>query len=248
MEDREERSGASKMKRPALEEVFFPPFEGFPEEGLSFLRRLKRNNNRPWFQLHKSEYEETVKFPMQCLIAGLAARMSGEAPEFVFDPKRSLFRIYRDVRFSRNKAPYKTNVAAAFGARGKQAGKEDSPGFYLGIEPGEVLIGGGIYMPWGEQLKRIRHSIADRPSEFLDVVRAPRFRKIFGEIIGDKLTKAPLGFPKEHPMIGYLRYKQFFVGIEVDEKKCHSPRFQETVAGVFADALPFLRWLVGSLR
>ena len=96
---------------------FFPPFDGCPKEGITFLKRLKNNNNRPWFQEHKEEYEKFVKFPIQCLIAELRNHFSEFAPEIEADPKRNMFRIYRDIRFSADKAPYKTHAAAWFTTR-----------------------------------------------------------------------------------------------------------------------------------
>jgi len=225
-----------------LEDGFYPPFEGFHKEGIDFLRKLKKNNNRPWFNRHKEEYEENVKFPMQCLIALLAQRMVDAAPEIEFNPRRSIFRIYRDIRFSKNKAPYKTNVAASFELRGRR-GRTETPGLYIHIEPGEVFVGGGLYMPTGEQLKAIRHSITNKPEEFLEVTKERRFKKEFGSIQGERLQKAPLGFPKDHPMIEHLRLKQFFVYKTFGESVCFKARFPDTVASVFADIMPLIRWL-----
>lgn len=121
--------------RTPLEDLLFPPFEGFPQEGLDFLKKLKKNNNRPWFQKHKQVYDESVKFPMQCLIASLSERMAEVASEIEFNPRKSVFRIYRDVRFSKNKAPYKTSIAASFNWRGLK-GPVEAPGLYLHVEPG----------------------------------------------------------------------------------------------------------------
>lgn len=230
------------MKRHPLEELLYPPFSGFPEEGLAFLRRLKKNNNRDWFLKHKDAYEENVRFPMECLIATVGQQMADVAPDFEFHPKRSIFRIHRDTRFSNNKAPYKTNIAAFFKARGKK-GPSDQPGLYVGIEPGEIFIGGGLYMPMGEQLKAIRRSIADEPDDYLAVVEDPVFRKMFGEVMGEKLVKAPLGYPKDHPMIAHLRLKQFFAGQELADDVCLKPRFAQTVVKVFTATMPLVRWL-----
>ncbi len=230
-----------------LEDLLYPPFAGFPPEALSFFRRLKRNNNRPWFQKHKDEYEDHVRFPMQCLIASVGPQMADVAADFDFHPKKSIFRIYRDTRFSNNKTPYKTNIAAYFQARGKKSPAE-RPGLYVGIELGEIFIGGGLYMPSGDQLKSIRASIANHPDDYLAVIEDPGFRKMFGEVMGDKLVKAPLGYPKDHPMIAHLRLKQFFVGVELGEKECLKPKFAETVAKYFAATMPFVRWLEHALK
>jgi uncharacterized protein (TIGR02453 family) len=225
----------------ALDDLMYPPFRGFPREGLEFLRRLKRNNNRRWFQHHKEEYQEFVRFPMECLVAMLAQRMADAAPDVDFHPKKSIFRIYRDTRFSRNKTPYKTNIAASFKLRGRKSPTE-SPGLYVGIEPGEIWIGGGLYMPTSPQLKAIRSSIATDPGAWLEVVEEKRFR-MHGGLEGEKLVKAPLGYPADHPMIAYLRYKQFYAGKVVKDTACFSPRFAGTVEVVFRDILPLVRWL-----
>ncbi|MBM2840161.1 MAG: hypothetical protein HW412_689 [Bacteroidetes bacterium] len=231
-----------------LEELLFPPFEGFPKQGINFLKKLKKNNNRPWFQKHKDVYDESVKFSMQCLIASLSEKMGDIVPEVEFNPKRSIFRIYRDVRFSKNKAPYKTNIAAAFNWRGIK-GPVESPGFYLHIAPGEVFIGGGVYMPSSDQLKAFRKSMVDRPEEFLSVVMDRRFRKEFKTIQGEKLAKAPLGYPKDHPMIEHLKHKQFFVGKEYgDVSMCLSPKFLGVVVEVFKNTTPLVRWLAKAMR
>jgi uncharacterized protein (TIGR02453 family) len=231
-------------KKPPLEEDFYPPFDGFPKSGIEFLKKLKKNNNREWFQRHKQEYEENVKFPMQCLIATLRDDLRDEIPELEFNPKRSIFRIHRDVRFSKNKAPYKTNIAASFEMRGKKKTTE-TPGLYVGIEPGSVFVGGGMYMPWGDQLKAIRKSIIDKPDEWLDVVENKKFKRVFGGIMGENLQKAPLGIAKDHPMIEHLKHKQFFVGKEWNtEAPAYSKRFADTVASLFIETMPLVRWLI----
>ncbi len=230
-----------------LDEEFYPPFDGFPKAGIDFLRKLKKNNNREWFQKHKEEYEENVKFPMQCLIAALREQLRDDIPEIEFNPRRSIFRIYRDVRFSKNKAPYKTNIAAGFELRGKQKSTE-FPGLYLGIEPGSVFVGGGLYMPSGDQIKAIRASIVSKPDEFLEVVDDKRFKKVFGSLMGEKLQRAPLGVAKDHPLLDHLRHKQFFVGKEWDDETLiHSKRFAATAASYLRDTMPLLRWLLRAI-
>lgn len=230
--------------KPPIEEDFYPPFDGFPKTGIDFLKRLKKNNQRDWFQPRKEEYDEVVKFPMQCLIATLRDKLRDEIPELEFNPKRAIFRIHRDVRFSKNKAPYKTNIAASFELRGKKQSFE-TPGLYVHVAPGEIFIGGGMYMPYGDQLKAIRKSIIDKPAEFLAVVEDKRFKKIFDGIMGEKLQKAPLGIPKDHPMIEHLKHKQFFVGKEWDnESVCYSKKFADTVTSLFIDTMPLVRWLM----
>jgi len=221
---------------------FYPPFEGFPAEGIAFLKKLKRNNNRPWFEKHKDEYESYVKLPMQSLIAALQPHFERFAPEFDINPKRSLFRIYRDVRFSSDKTPYKTHVAAHFVLRGKPKGVEGS-GYYLHIEPGQVFLGGGIYMPDSEQLKRIRRAIDARADEFLSIVRSRKFIATFKKLEGDKLQRVPKGFSPEHPMAEWLKQKQFFVWVEWPEAKCRKEQLVKDVASVFEASTPLVGFL-----
>jgi len=228
------------MKTILLDDEVFPPFEGFPREGLKFLRQLKRNNNREWFSKHKSEYEDLVKLPMQSFIAALKVPMSKVAPELDVNPKRSMFRIYRDVRFSKNKQPYKTHAAAIFHVRGHW---QDSAGFYVHIEPGGVYAGGGVYMPDSDQLKKIRRAIAGNSRDFLAVVGSETFAKQFRSLEGEKLQRVPLGFPSDHMMGEWLKHKSFYAGVEWKEETCHSPKIVDTTVSLYRDLLPLIRFL-----
>jgi uncharacterized protein (TIGR02453 family) len=230
----------AKVKAHPLDSEMFPPFSGFPKEGIGFLKGLKKNNTREWFAKHKPEYEEYVKLPMHSLIAELRSPLATVAPEVTVDPKKSMFRIYRDTRFSKNKAPYKTHVSAFFPVPG--SGNEHA-GLYLHVEPGEVFLGGGIYMPDGPQLKSIRAAIAGRSEEFLAVVEGKEFKKRFKKLNGEKLMRNPLGFPKDHPMIEWLKYKQFFASCVLEEEECYTPRFVPKIVAVFTDLMPLIRFL-----
>lgn len=223
-----------------LDVDIYPPFTGFPKEGLAFLRRLKSNNNRSWFTARKQEYEELVKLPMQSFVSGIRERL---APGFAADPRKSIFRIYRDVRFSRDKSPYKTHVAAVF----YYGGKKECACYYVHVEPGEIYAGGGIYMPAAPQLKKIRHGIAARPGEFRSLVENPRFRRRFGALEGEKLQRAPLGFCSDDPMIEYLKQKSFFAGVTWNDGACLDARFLDKVAGVYSELLPLVTFLNRSL-
>src|SRR5215470_14679587 len=165
------------------------PFSAFPTEGLQFLRSLKRHNNREWFQKHKDIYEHSIKGPMDDLISALAEDFAKFAPEMVATPKASAYRIYRDTRFSKDKSPYKTHVAAVFPRTG--LGKHEGAGFYLHIAPSELLIGGGLYMPLPEDLSSVRQKISDDAGSFLKIVTNRHFRKMFGMVAGEKLSRVP---------------------------------------------------------
>src|SRR5215813_6975988 len=176
-------------------------FSAFPDQGLQFLHSLKRNNNREWFQSHKSIYEQYVKQPMTELIAALAQEFQKFAPEMVASPKVSVYRIYRDTRFSKDKSPYKTHIAAVFPRSG--LGKHEGAGFYLHVTPSELLIAGGVYMPFPADLNVVRQHIADNTQAFLKVIGNRKFRTLFGTVGGERLSRVPRGFPAEHPAAEY---------------------------------------------
>jgi len=224
----------------------YPPFEGFPKECVGFLKQLKRNNNREWFEKHKEEYERNVKAPMLSFIAALQPHFARFAPEFDLNPKRSIFRIYRDVRFSSDKTPYKTHVAAHFVLRGMPKGFIGS-GYYIQFEPGEFFVGGGIYLPDGNQLKNIRKAIAARGDEFLSIIENSRFKKRFAPFDWSKLQRVPKGYDETNPMADWLKYKQFFVGVSLPEAKCHSESLLDETARICEEVSPLVRFLNKSL-
>jgi uncharacterized protein (TIGR02453 family) len=226
----------------SLDLEMYPPFEGFPKEGLQFLKKLKRNNKRTWFESHKHEYEEYLKLPMQSFIFSLQPHFQSFAPEFDLSPKRSIFRIYRDIRFSNDKTPYKTHIAAHFVLRGKEKGFVGS-GYYFHIEPGEVFIGGGIYMPGSDQLKGIRRAIVQHSDEFLSILNDRRFKKQFGKLEGNRLQRVPKGYDETHLLADWLKLKQFFVGKSLAESSCYKTSLVETIAAVCKDAAPLVRFL-----
>ena len=227
-----------------LDTAIFPPFNGFPLEGIRFLKQLKKHNTRPWFAKHRTEYEEFVKLPMQALVASMKPHFDRFAPEIEANPRRSIFRIYRDTRFSKNKNPYKTHVAAVFHPQGHW---QKSAGFYLHIEPGEVFLGGGIYMPDTDQLRKIRTAIVESPKKFLRIVGEKKFVKRFRSLEGEKLQRIPHGFPSDHLMGDWLKYKQFLASVSWEESECRLPNFVKKIVGVYKDLLPLIRFLNAAL-
>jgi len=232
---------------PDLDVDVYPPFEGFPKEGIRFLRSLRRNNRRDWFEEHREAYESFVRVPMQSLIAALQPHFARFAPEYDLNPKRAIFRIYRDVRFSLDKSPYKTHVAAHFVLRGKAKGTAGS-GYYLHIEPGEVYVGGGIYMPDSSQLKKIRHALAEHGNDFVAFVTAPKFKRTFGPLEGSRLQRIPAGYNETHPMAEWLKFKQFFAGVSWPESACLTASFVDRSARAFETLTPMVRFLNDALK
>ncbi len=215
-------------------------FSGFPAEGMQFLSTLKRNNRREWFQPRKHIYEEQVKGPMADLVTALSAEMMRFGPEYVADPAKAIYRIYRDTRFSKDKSPYKTHVAAVFPRRG--LGKHSGAGLYFHIAPDEVLIGGGIYAPEPGELLIVRQHIAAHPRAFRSIVDSPALRKFDG-LEGEKLKRVPRGFPSDHPAAEYLKYKQFLAGRVFPPEFATSPRLYPALLDCFHKMMPFLRFL-----
>ena len=182
-----------------------------------------------------------VNEPMAALIEALAADFQRFAPEMVATSKVSAYRIHRDTRFSKDKSPYKTHVAAVFPRSG--LGKHDGAGFYLHIATSEVFMGGGLYMPEPEDLRRVRQRIADAPDEFLSVIGSRHFKKLFGGITGDQLSRVPRGFPADHPAAEYLRYKNFLAARSFPADVAVNPQFYKLVIETFKGMVPFVRFL-----
>jgi uncharacterized protein (TIGR02453 family) len=187
-------------------------FPGFPEEALAFFRGLERNNRREWFQPRKPVFDEKVKRPMLELVSAINSEMQTFAPLHVTEPESAIYRIYRDTRFSKDKKPYKTHIAAYFPRRGMD--RHTASGYYMGISHKEVAVGGGMYMPTPENLRAVRNHVAERHGEFRKIISAKTLRKLLGELHGDQLSRVPKGFAADHPAADLLRYKQFFVYIE----------------------------------
>jgi uncharacterized protein (TIGR02453 family) len=216
-------------------------FPGFPPDAMTFFRGLERNNRREWFQARKPVYEEMVKRPMVELIRNLTGAMMSFAPDYVVDPEKAIFRIYRDTRFSKDKTPYKTNIAASFRRRGlvNHAGA----GFYFSISAKEVAAGGGIYMPAADELLAVRNHVAHNHREFRRLIANRTVRRLLGDFQGEQLSRVPKGFSAEHPAADLLRYKQFLLYIELDPALATSPQLESELVKRFRALTPFLDFL-----
>jgi len=217
------------------------PAPRFPAAGVAFLRGLKRNNRREWFLAHRDAYDTSVRAPMTAIVERLAEDFRDIAPELVASPKTSMYRIYRDVRFSENKAPYKTHAAANFPTRGLP--KHQGAGLYFHVGASEVWIGGGMYAPDTSQLHAVREHIAAHHRRFRAIVESPAFRRAVGALDGERLLRVPRGFPKDHPAAEYLRFRQFLAGREYPPAFAASPRFYATLLSVFRQVIPLIRFL-----
>ncbi|MFN5006476.1 MAG: DUF2461 domain-containing protein [Ignavibacteria bacterium] len=192
-------------------------FQGFDNKAFQFLKHLKNNNSREWFAENKSIYECALREPSKLLLNEIDQLFIKHRLPYEANPKKSLFRINRDTRFSKDKTPYKTNVGITFPIHRKQdhivhATKTEKPGMYLHIEPGACFIAGGLYMPDGQQLKSIRERIESDWTILHKIQQQRAFKKEFPKgLLGEKLKTMPRGYDPEHPGKEYLRMKQFIV-------------------------------------
>jgi uncharacterized protein (TIGR02453 family) len=218
-----------------------PAAPRFTPATLTFLRALKRNNRREWFNAHRDDYETNVRQPMIAFVERLAADFRDFAPELVASPKVSMYRIHRDTRFSPNKAPYKTHAAAVFPPRGLP--KHEGAGLYFHISPDEVWIGGGMYAPQTPQLVAVREHIAANLQHLRAIVESPGFRRHVGRLEGARLQRVPRGFPKDHEAAEYLKFRQFLAGREFPPAFATSPKFYGALLTVFRQVAPLTRVL-----
>ena len=212
-----------------------------PRRSLAFLRALKRNNRREWFQPRKEQFDADVREPLLAIVERLADDLRSIAPEIVVDPKTAMYRIYRDTRFSENKTPYKTHVAAVFPWRG--LAKHEGAGLYFHVSPDEVWMGGGMYSPQTAQLQAVREHIAGNVRRMRAIVESPGFRRHVGELEGERLQRVPHGFPKDHAAAEYLKYRQFLAGRELPPAFACNPKFYSTLITVFRQVAPLARFL-----
>lgn len=212
----------------------------FNPKTLSFLRSLKRNNDREWFRERKEQYDEHVKAPMLSVIDQLAVDFRVFAPELVASPK-CIYRIYRDTRFSGDKTPLKTNIAASFPWRGLH--RHQGAGLYLEVAPQWVWVGGGMYAPETHQLAAVREHIAQSHRRLRTILQSPGFKKAVGELEGEQLQRVPRGFDKQHPAADFLRYRQFLAGHQFPAEFACSPKFYAGILGVFRQVAPLVRFL-----
>jgi uncharacterized protein (TIGR02453 family) len=213
----------------------------FTPAALTFLRALKRHNDREWFKARRETYETELLAPMIAIIEQLAVDFRRFAPDLVASPRLSLYRIYRDTRFSADKSPLKTHIAAVFPSRG--LGKHEGAGLYFHVSPTEVVIAGGMYAPLTPHLVRVREHLAVNLKRFRKIVDAPAFRRACGEVHGERLTRVPRGYPANHPAAHYLAFKQLLVGREHPPVLATLPRFYGELVKSFQLMAPFVSFI-----
>lgn len=208
---------------------------------LTFLEKLSKNNNKPWFDEHRDEYE-VVKQDFEQLVTGVLEGLAKDEPAFKEQKaKDGIMRIYRDIRFSADKTPYKTNLAAGFSKGGR---KSPAAGYYLHIEPnGKCFAGGGVWQPEPALLKAVRQDIDYNFDEFSKIINDKKFKKIFKELEGEKLKKVPQGYSEDNPAIEYLKMKSFIVGYNFPDSDVTRKGFVKSINEVFTTMKPFIDFL-----
>lgn len=224
------------------------PFKGLPKDFFVFFKELAAHNERPWFEENKQRYKDVVLAPLSDFIAAMAPRVAKITKHIVCDPRPnggSMFRIYRDVRFAKDKSPYKTNAGVHFRhALGRDA---HVPGFYMHFAPDEVFFGGGIWMPEPPALNKVRRAIADEPKSWKKVVDDRVFKTKFNGVEGEALSRPPKGFDAEHPYIGDIKRKSFFAMHQSSPKVAGSPALLDDVEATFRAAKPLMQFVCKAL-
>ncbi len=224
-----------------------PDFGGFEPSLLAYLKDLTRHNNREWFETNRARYDNEVLEPAMRFIVAMEPRLRAISPHYRAVARRlggSLMRVYRDVRFARDKRPYKTNVGIQF--RHALAGDVHAPGYYVHIAPDEVFLGVGCWRPDRGALARIRERILAQPAMWRSARDDANFQRQYA-LAGDSLKRPPRGYPPDHPFVDDLRRTDFLGLRTLDHAAITEPDFVEEVAASFAAAQPFMRFLCRAL-
>jgi uncharacterized protein (TIGR02453 family) len=231
-----------------------PTFAGFRPEAVEFLAELAANNERAWFQPRKADYERLLKEPLEGLCVALGERFQARGMPLRADPAKSPFRIYRDVRFAKDKSPYKTNIGASFPWVGAEDGdltgrsrteNVHSSGGYFHLSPGEIYVGGGYWHPEKTWIDTFRQRVVADPAAFRALVDAPAFRTAFGELSrdGHVLQRVPAGYSADDPEAETLKLKDVVFGRRLSDAEAESASLPDVIADTFAVGIPLLRYL-----
>ena len=216
-------------------------FPGFSSDALAFLRSLKRNNRREWFQPRKEKYEALIKLPMLELAGCLNEEFARFAPAYITPPQKAVFRIYRDTRFSHDKTPYKTHIAAIFPR--STADKNRGACFYFHFTDKELLLFGGVYSPERDELLAYRTLLQEHYEEFREIVAARPLKRALSGLQGEQLTRMPKGFPVDHPAEELLRHRQWYLETTLDIKFLTSRKLVPEMTRHFELMAPMVEFL-----
>lgn len=224
------------------------PARYFTADTLAFLRKLAMNNRRDWFEAHRDEYENHVRGPALAFITDIAHDLAVLSPHFMARASKqggSLMRVYRDIRFSRDKTPYKTNIGIQF--RHERGRDVHAPGFYLHIAPQSCFLGAGIWHPDARVLAVLRQALVEHPRQWRSVIQEKGFRRTY-TLAGESLRRPPRGYPADHPLIDDLKRKDFIAICELEQEQVVGSRLRELVMRRYRMADEFMRLLCTSLN
>lgn len=208
------------------------------KRNVDFLKKLEKNNDRDWFQANKEWYTEAHENSIE--LADKVLLELSKIDEIDNESgKKSLYRIYRDVRFSKDKSPYKTHWAMSF----RRKGADRRGGYYIMIKPGQMMVGGGFYSPESKDLKLIRGHIAEEPQRLRKILGSKKFTDTFGELRGEQVKTAPKGYPKDHPAIDLLRYKSMYVFKEYSDKEAMDKDFHKGIIKTYKAIRPYFDYM-----
>jgi uncharacterized protein (TIGR02453 family) len=218
-------------------------FRGFKRDAIQFLADLAANNDRSWFQPRKADYERLLKEPMEQLCVALSERFAERGVPLEADPRSSGFRISRDTRFSKDKSPYKTHLAASFPLKGAKQ-QVHGDGAYFNFQPGEMYMGGGMWHPDKPRLDAFRAMLLKKPDKIRAAFDDPGFVKVFKHVTTeDAFKRVPAGYPADHPMADMFRWKDVIFGKRLSDAQVLSAKLPDTLADGYVAALPVLRFL-----
>ena len=213
----------------------------FNEAAVKFLRGLKKHNDRVWFDARKDVYEAELKAPMLAVIEEVNAALAGFAPEFVRPPHKCMMRIYRDIRFSKNKQPYKTNLAAWWARQGLE--KTSGGGFYFQFSPDEVIVAGGAYMPEKDQVLAIRRHMLEHHEEYRKMMATKKMRAMMTEFEPERMTRGPKGFPPDSPAMDLILQRQWGVSAQLSLETALGPGLVKAIVERIKVAAPLVAFL-----
>ena len=248
------RQPPGPVRFPVLSSSADQLFAGFSPRAFTFLRGLAEHNRRDWFEAHRAEYETDVRTPMRRFIEEVDVALAERVPELTGDPRRSLFRIHRDIRFSKDKTPYKTHASCWFFHRrssksvGASSPDGGAAGLYFHLEPRGCYVAGGMWMPPREQLNRIRDRIVADQRGFERTLRSTAFKQWFGALSEEHmLVRLPRGYAEGHPAWRWLRFQSFTASAPLTQRHVTSANLVEVVMERFAALIPLVRWINGAL-
>ena len=217
----------------------------FNKDFISFFEDLEKNNDRDWFKANKKRYEESVRFPFEMFIGKLVSMIQDDDPEVRMEPKEGIFRIYRDVRFSKDKRPYKTTASALISPFGRK--RMDFPGIYIELSTNGIQFYGGAYFLEKDALERLRRTIIKENNKFNSLIQDKSFKNNFGDILGEKNKRLPAEFQKDAEKIPYLYNKQFFYGKKLPEKEILNPGLDQIIFDLYLAGKPFNSFLKSAI-